>query len=86
MQEPGSERVGGLGEQIYTPYTKYLSDRKYFDVNVCEKAPESNEKQRRNSGTTISSCAYKSKLPMAIPKTSTVTNNANFINKIILSA
>lgn len=77
--QPGSGN--GVGDQqIYTPYTKYLSDRKYFDMNVCEKASQPQptiESQRRNSGTTASSCANKStKLPMAIPKTSAMTNNA----------
>jgi hypothetical protein len=77
--QPGSGN--GVGEQqIYTPYTKYLSDRKYFDMSVCEKAsqpqPQTIESQRRNSGTTASSCVNKSKLPMAIPKTSAMTNNA----------
>jgi len=64
------------GEQIYTPYTKYLSDRKYFaDLNVCGESKvqsgtttattPSIEQQRRNSGT--STCTNnKSKIPMYI--------------------
>ncbi|CAG9807041.1 unnamed protein product [Chironomus riparius] len=63
------------GEQIYTPYTKYLSDRKYFaDLNVCGESnvqsgttttsTPSIEQQRRNSGT--STCTNKSKIPMYI--------------------
>ncbi|KAG5672771.1 hypothetical protein PVAND_002866 [Polypedilum vanderplanki] len=59
------------GEQIYTPYTKYLSDRKYFaDLNVCGEsklhtatpAVVNEQQQRRNSGT--STCMNKSKIPM----------------------
>lgn len=81
----GNNGVGGE-QQIYTPYTKYLSDRKYFDMSVCEK-PAAVVEQRRNSGTTTTSstsCTNKSKIPMAIPKTSTMTNNtphATLINK-----
>ncbi|XP_070508694.1 uncharacterized protein [Chironomus tepperi] len=59
------------GEQIYTPYTKYLSDRKYFaDLNVCGESnvqsvtQPSIEQQRRNSGP--STCNNKSKIPMYI--------------------
>lgn len=59
------------GEQIYTPYTKYLSDRKYFaDLNVCGESSQIHtttaigESQRRNSGP--STCTNKSKIPMYV--------------------
>jgi hypothetical protein len=80
MQDGQPSCVGVGGEQqIYTPYTKYLSDRKYFDVSVCENKAslvqqQQGAEQRRNSGATA--CTNKSKIPMAIPKTSTMTNNA----------
>lgn len=69
QQQDGQQNVGGNG-QIYTPYTKYLTDRKYFDmpmggVTTINKGPS---EQKRASGTN------KSMIPTFKDKVKTIND------------